>query len=204
MNIFKKMKINTAVSALVTIIVGVVFVMNPSASTRFLALFAGILVILAGVIDLIAYLRHSGNPYVPHNELLTGVLKLIVGIFMLTHSATIISLISYVFSIYVIIDGIKGLDNVITLAKVKAGGWGVHLIFSLVLTIAGIVMLFNPIETASTVMVWMGIILIFDGITALITLIRLKQFGKEIKRTFKDIEDEANGNIIDVEAEEKE
>ena len=203
MNFFKKLKLNAAVSAIVTLIVGIVFCVNPQGSSEFLALFAGILVIIAGVFDLFIYLKNSGNPFVTHNELLTGVLKLIIGVFMFTHTETIITLISYIFSIYVIIDGIRNFDNSITLKKVNAGGWFINMILSLLLAAAGIVMLFNPMETAGTAVVWMGVILIIDALSAIFTLIRLKQFGNEIRREFKAVQDEIDGNIIDVEAKER-
>lgn len=199
MEFIKKLSMNAVITAILTVVVGIVFIVNPSGSTDFIVMLLGVILLIAGIFDLIMYLKNAGNPFVTRNELLTGVLKLILAVFILRKPDSIVTLISFMFSIYVIIDGLKGLSNAVTLGRIKAGGWIVNLILSIAIIIAGAVLLFNPMEAVGTAATIMGIILVVDGLSALFTLIRLKQLGVEIRRTFKDVKDEIDGNIIDEE-----
>lgn len=89
------------------------------------------------------------------------------------------------------------MENASQLRWAGVNGWMLNMILAVVITAAGVIMLFKPISAASSAAIFVGIILIVNGITELFTIYQLKKIGKEFYRTVKDMKDEIDGNIID-------
>ncbi|MCC8104085.1 MAG: DUF308 domain-containing protein [Clostridiales bacterium] len=131
-------------------------------------------------------------------SLFGGVIKCVLGLFAVTHTGTIITLLTYILSVFVIIGGVNCLESSMQLKKAHVSAWGINMALSAVILAAGIFMLFFPFDAASTAIIIVGVILIADGLNELFTSWRLKKIGKEFGKTIKEIKDEIDGNIIDM------
>ena len=131
-----------------------------------------------------------------------GILLIIIGIFVLTHVDFTVTIFSYIFSFYIIVDAISGIENSFLLKNLGASNWFINLILSCVLIAAGVYMLFNPSSAVATASVWMGIILILDGVESIVLVARIRSMGDRFYRNMRDMVDELRGNIIDEAADE--
>ncbi|MCD8023855.1 MAG: DUF308 domain-containing protein [Lachnospiraceae bacterium] len=198
MELFKKIRVNLTVNAILTILVGILFVVNPTGTTGTIALIAGIAILVSGIIDISRYVSGRDYALMMSGSLFGGVIKCVLGLFMITHTGTIITLLTYILSVFVIIGGVNCLENATQLKKANVSGWAVNMVLSVLILIAGIWMLFYPFDAVSTAITIVGVILIADGLNELFTSWRMKKIGRDFRQTMKDIQDEMNDNIIDM------
>jgi len=198
MELFKKIRVNMTVNAVLTILIGILFVLNPGGTGSTIALIAGIAILVSGIGDIIRYISDREYGFLMSGSLFGGVIKCVLGLFAVTHTGTIITLLTYILSVFVIIGGVNCLESSIQLKKAHVSAWGLNMALSAVILAAGIFMLFFPFDAASTAIIIVGVILIADGLNELFTSWRMKKIGKEFGRTIKEIKDEIDGNIIDM------
>ncbi|MCD7842512.1 MAG: DUF308 domain-containing protein [Lachnospiraceae bacterium] len=198
MELFKKIRVNLTVNAVLTILIGVLFVLNPTGTGGTIALIAGIAILISGITDIIRYVSDREYGFLMSGSLFGGVLKCILGLFAVTHTGTIITLLSYILSVFVIIGGVNCLENATQLKRAEVSGWAVNMALSVAILIAGIFMLFFPFDAASTAITIVGIILIADGLNELFTAHRMRKINGDFKKVMKDIRDEFDDNIIDM------
>lgn len=197
MEFLKKIRVNAVVNGVLLILMGLLFILFPYRASSTIAVIAGIVVLCIGVFDVLRYVTAGGYSYYVQGSLFQGVVKIVLGIFILTHTDTMVALFSYVFSIFIIVSGVTCMENSLQLKQAGVSSWILTLVLSVLETGAGIVMLFHPVGTASTAALIIGILLLVEGVTQLLTLYQLKKIRKDFFRTLKDIQDEIDGNIID-------
>ncbi len=104
MKTLKKIKLDMWINAIMTVLLGVLFIIKPYDSFKVIAVIAGIMILCSGIFDLFYDLKFRLNTYFMQGLLFEGILKCILGIFIITHAGITIVLFSYVFSIFIIIN----------------------------------------------------------------------------------------------------
>ena len=197
MEFLKKLRVNAILNGVLTILMGLLFIIFPYSAGSIVVVIAGIAVLCIGIFDILRYFTAGGYSYYVRGSLFMGVVKIVLGIFIFTHTDIMLALFSYVFSIFIIVSGVSSMENSVQLKQAGLSGWLLTMVLSVLVTAAGIVMLFHPIGAASTASMLIGVILLADGATELLTLYQLKKIKKDFFRTWKEIRDEIDGNIID-------
>lgn len=174
MSFFEKIRINAAMNSILLIIVGLMFWINPVGSSSMIISIVGIAVVVSGISDLIRYF--SARDYVGfgNSALVTGIIKLVLGCYTYTHTGTLISLFSYIISIFILVSGINSMENAMQLRRSNVRGWLVSAILAGLVIFYGIYMLFRPFGAASAAMSIVGIVLLVQGVTDLIAINRMK------------------------------
>lgn len=196
--LFKRIRINAVINAILTVFVGILFIVNPYATGTTLAVLIGIVILCSGIIDIIRFFSAREAAYFLQGSLFAGVIKAVIGIFLFTHTDKMLELFAYIFSVIIIVNGINCLQGAIQLRQVKVRGWMIHMILSAAIIAGGIIMFFTPFSTAVTAIVITGYFLVIDGVTELVTVIRVRKVGKEFVRSAKQFYDELEGDIIDM------
>ena len=203
MNYFKRLGWITVLSSIIMIIAGVLFCVRPFMVTETLTKVIGIMLIANGVLTILHYFSSRAlSGFFLKGNMARGILLIIIGIFVLTHVDFTVAIFSYIFSFYIIVDAISGIENSFLLKNLGASNWFINLILSCVLIAAGVYMLFNPSSAVATASVWMGIILILDGVESIVLVARIRSMGDRFYRNMRDMVDELRGNIIDEAADE--
>ena len=203
MNYFKRLGWITVLSSIIMIIAGVLFCVRPFMVTETLTKVIGIMLIANGVLTILHYFSSRAlSGFFLKGNMARGILLIIIGIFVLTHVDFTVAIFSYIFSFYIIVDAISGIENSFLLKNLGASNWFINLILSCVLIAAGVYMLFNPSSAVATASLWIGIILILDGFEGIVLVTRIKSMGDRFYRNMKDMVDELRGNIIDEASDE--
>lgn len=198
MNYFKRLGWITVISSVLMILAGVMFCVRPFMATETLTKVIGIMLIGNGVLTILHYFSSRAlSGFFLKGNMARGILLIIIGIFVLTHVDFTMTIFSYIFSFYVIVDAISGIENAFLLKNLGAANWFVNLILSCALIAAGVYMLFNPASALATASVWIGIILIVDGFEGIVLVTRIKSMGDRFYRNMRDMVDELRGNIVD-------
>lgn len=199
MEFLKKIRMHAILSSVLTILIGLLFVLFPYSAGSTIAMLAGIAILCLGVFDVVRYFTAGGYSWYVRESLFIGILKLILGIYVVTHTDTVMTLFSYIFGIFIIVSGITSLQDSFRIKDAGVSGWGLTMCLSILVAAAGVIMLFCPIEAASTAAAFIGVALLAEGAVNLLTLWQLKKIKNDFLQDLKDIQDERNGNIIDME-----
>lgn len=113
---------------------------------------------------------------------------LVTGFLFIRNPSSVIGMTSVLIGLVLIFNGIAHIQSSLVLKDYGYGRWTYSLIYSLLITVIGVVLLWNPINTVSTVLKICGALLIIQAAS---TLISQYQIGKLAKAV-----DKANG-IVD-------
>ena len=185
---FQKIKLEVIVTAVLAIILGILFIVMPNESADTLCTVSGILLICAGVVAIVAFIAYG---FVFGGYLLIlGIALILSGIFCLTYPVIVTELLTIIFGIYIIVDGTTSLVDSIYCARAHIKGW-IFLTLLAILSIAlGTVVMFG---TFDTIMIFAGYCLIIDGIC---DIIEVTVFSHKIKTAKKKILEDRD--IIDM------
>ena len=124
-------------------------------------------------------------------------MKCVLGIFIFTHAGITTVLFSYVFSIYIIINGIICMETVIYMQRTFEVNCRKYVILSCFVVLGGIIMMFFSPNTVKTAAIMTGIIFIINAVIDGVILYRIHKISRQCAEKIQDTVDELSGNIID-------
>ena len=180
---FTKLKWEKLVTAIVAIVLGIVFVADPNGSGDAVCKVAGVAMIVLAAAMLIRYFTSA--QLFPENLIFSAVL-LLLGIFFIAKSGVVMTVLGLFFGIFLVIDGASKIRDGIDAAKAKMQGWWIWFILALMTIVLGILVMFGE-----SVMTLLGVSLIVDGVSDIVTTLWLsagvRKVKKEIEKDEKDL-----------------
>lgn len=180
---FTKLKWEKLVTAIVAIVLGIVFVADPNGSGDAVCKVAGVAMIVLAAAMLIRYFTSA--QLFPENLIFSAVL-LLLGIFFIAKSGVVMTVLGLFFGIFLVIDGASKVRDGIDAAKAKIQGWWIWFILALLTIVLGILVMFGE-----SVMTLLGVSLIVDGVSDIVTTLWLsagvRKVKKEIEKDEKDL-----------------
>ena len=180
---FTKLKWEKLVTAIVAIVLGIVFVADPNGSGNAVCKVAGVAMIVLAAAMLIRYF--SSAQLFPENLIFSAVL-LLLGIFFIAKSGVVMTVLGLFFGIFLVIDGASKIRDGIDAAKAKIQGWWIWFILALLTIVLGVLVMFGE-----SVMTLLGVSLIVDGVSDIVTTLWLsagvRKVKKEIEKDEKDL-----------------
>ena len=177
---FKALKWRSLIVAFSAILLGLLFILTPQASADVICYVAGILLLASG--------RLFGS-----YALVSGIVLLVCGVFCLLRPEIIQGLLTVLFGVFLVIDGMMTLQDGVDCARARLAGWWVPALLGAVTIALGCVVLFGKFDS---IMLLAGISLIADGVFDLIVTLA---FSKRIRTAREKLRIYANGPIIDSE-----
>lgn len=180
---FTKLKWEKLVTAIVAIVLGIVFVADPNGSGDAVCKVAGVAMLVLAAAMLIRYFTSA--QLFPENLIFSAVL-LLLGIFFIAKSGVVMTVLGLFFGIFLVIDGASKIRDGIDAAKAKMQGWWIWFILALLTIVLGILVMFGE-----SVMTLLGVSLIVDGVSDIVTTLWLsagvRKVKKEIEKDEKDL-----------------
>ena len=160
---FKCLKWRNLIIAFSAILIGLLFILTPQTSADVICYVAGILLLASGIAAVVSYLasRRLFGSY----ALVSGIVLLVCGVFCLLRPEVIQGLLTVIFGVFLVIDGMVTLQDGIDCARAKLGGWWVLAALAVITIALGCVILFGKFDS---IMLLAGISLIVDGVFDLI------------------------------------
>lgn len=180
---FTKLKWEKLVTAIVAIVLGIVFVADPNGSGDAVCKVAGVAMIVLAAAMLIRYF--TSKQLFPENLIFSAVL-LLLGIFFIAKSGVVMTVLGLFFGIFLVIDGASKIRDGIDAAKAKIQGCWIWFLLALLTIVLGVLVMFGE-----SVMTLLGISLIVDGVSDIVTTLWLsagvRKVKKEIEKDEKDL-----------------
>lgn len=142
----KKSAWSSATESLITLILGILFIIWPDAMMQAVAYIIGGFLIIRGTYNIMVYFMDN-NVY--SNLLLSGVISTLVGIVALVMGPNIANVFRIVVGVFLIYESLVHLNNAIKLHHAGVNLWRVVAVFALVILVLGIFVVFN--ETAAVI-----------------------------------------------------
>ena len=188
---FKALKWRSLIIAFSAILLGLLFILTPQASANVICYVAGILLLASGIAAIASYLV-SGRLFGSY-ALVSGIVLLVCGVFCLLRPEVIQGLLTVIFGVFLVIDGMMTLQDGVDCARAKLTGWWVLAVLGVITIVLGCVVLFGKFDS---IMLLAGISLIADGVFDLIAIFA---FSSRIRKARETLRIYANGPIIDAE-----
>ncbi|MGL5317135.1 MAG: DUF308 domain-containing protein [Bacteroidales bacterium] len=157
-----------ALRGILTILLGFVFIAWPSLVINYLVTVLGTLLVLSSALPML-YAGFKG-----YGIQWANTPSLIVGILLLAFPSFFVSVIMYVLGIILILAGLNQLLTYHAMKKNESNIPGYYYIFPAIILLSGIIIIFNPVNTLATMLVYFGVIIVFYGITEVIAALRAR------------------------------
>ena len=176
----KSTKIWLALAGILLILMGIYCICHPATTLFKTAWIIGLLTLVTGIAKLVftfrtqAFMPNSGT------RMLSGLLLLILGFFILGHKLFATLSLPIVFALWVLVEGIIIAVQSFDYKKVGFPSWWVILILGIAGAVLGVFGLRNPEVTAKTLSTFIGIAVIVLGIAHLVALCGIKKIEKQV------------------------
>lgn len=169
---FKK---NTLINAVIYIIVGILLVLFPSAVLKSIVYIIALAAAAMGIIRIISFFSNKQAGTFYNFDFITGVFLLLFALILVVFARAVISIIPIIIGIILAITGALHLVQAFNIDK-AAGGTRIFMyIYSALLLIAGLFIIFNPFGVSILLAKIIGVIFIITAIGELATYISLRK-----------------------------
>lgn len=182
-----KSGISAVVVIAIEILIGIFLLMNPEAFMRTIIIIAGIGLLVLGVVLLARYITGQKDASAGFGILIGAIISLILGLVCIFASQGIewmIEVFIWVCGIFLIIAGVIKIVSFFNVrgAGYASGGTVLLLVSGIVMTIFGILMVFHPFQSLSTLLRIGGVVLIVEAVFDLISfIVTMKNAPREVK-----------------------
>ena len=142
----------------------------------------GAVVLACAAVQLIRYFVVERGVFQSQLTLISGIICLALGAFLILRSDIVVSILPIVFGLFVIFDSISRVQNALDLRRCGYSSWKSFLLLPVLSVVLGVIMILNPFGTMETLVMAIGIILIVEGsinlLSALYTVLAVRRFAK--------------------------
>lgn len=181
-NMYKRMIIYSLLTALLTIIIGIVLLLLPNATNKVVGIIVGIIFLIEGINSVYKYFHREGAKLYNLN-LIFGVLYALLGVVIILYPFTVVEFVTVCLGIYMIINGASKVNYALWLKKGNEESWLITLATGILIAIVGILVIFNPFASL-TLTKLAGAFLIITGILDFMDTILFRNRSKEIMEIF--------------------
>ena len=160
-NEIKKSAWSTILESLSILVLGILFVAWPDMMVKIVSYVVGAIFIIKGAFQIINYFMENGQKDYFNNNLLMGVISVLIGIAALVAGEGIANIFRIIVGIFIIYESLVRINTAVKLYSAGVSIWKYILIIALAVLVLGIFVTFNDI---TTVIGWMMIIAGLIGI----------------------------------------
>ena len=189
----KKFLRSSIITSTVLIMLGFLLIFQSETTIMMISYVIGGVLVAIGVLALIRYVRAGESPALRNElDIVYGTVTIIFGIIIIKNYQIIASIIPAVIGIAIIISSAGKLNYAFQLKTEENRMWKTTMILSIISTIFGVILLFNPFKAAMGIMKIIGVFIIIYAILDLISTIAIKsnvsRIQKAVEETITDAE----------------
>ena len=188
----KSKKLDLVLTALVFVALGIVLLVWPGTTGKIVCMVLGVAFLVYGVCQVVGFFLRkdegwgSGVVY-----LLSGLCTLMLAWLMLSNDGKgVMAIVPLVLGAAVVVDSCISLKRAFQLKELGMERWWIMALLSVVTLVFGLVVMFNPFESALLVIRILGGVLIYQGVSDLVSVGRLSYYGKRILEELGAVEGE--------------
>ena len=163
MKLVRCAKTGNIVSGTAFFILGVILMLYPDASLRWLSRAIGVVMLTSGIIRLVGYFSKDLYYLAFQFDFALGILSILFGAILVFKPAVFISTVQIIMGVFALVNGLFALQTAMDSKKFGMRYWWILLAFSVVSSVTGLVLIISPFKTAVAVITLTGITLLITG-----------------------------------------
>ena len=179
---------SSMISSLALIALAILLIVQSEATIIAISYVIGGVLVAVGVLAEINYIKNAKEK-IADLDIVYGVACIILGILVITNPKAIAGVIPFVIGFIIIINSAIKLQYSLELKKEKNDLWLSTLILSMIMTVCGIVLVFNPFQGAIFLTRIVGIFILIYAVLDLISTF-------VIRNTFNQIQNAINDTVV--------
>ena len=195
--LMKKAFKSSIITSVFLLILGLLLIIASEATIISISYVIGSILILIGVIGMINYIRSFNSELRNELDLIYGLVTIILGMLIITNPKAIASIIPFILGLIIIISSATKLHYAFQLKSDNNELWKSTLGLSILTTVLGVVLLFNPFSGAVAITKIVGGIIVAYAVLDIISSLTIR---KNVMNIQKAIENGVEANIT-IEAE---
>ncbi len=175
-NLLKKTGWADIIMNIIFAIVGVFMIIKTDSATKIISFIIGGIFIVIGIIKIVDYFIAKGNYDLYNYDLVYGIIAIIIGLITATCGNLIESILRIMIGVWMIYSGLLRLVLSLKLHKGNVNIWGMSLILSIIIIVAGLYMLFQ----SSALVLTAGIMILIYSISDLIESVIFMKYVNDL------------------------
>lgn len=172
--LFVKIKNLSLITIIAGLVIGILLLLQPGETVQLVSMLCGITIIMLGVGAWISYFSKVKSTILA----ILGTLSIISGIILCVKYKSIISVVLFLFGIFILISGIVDFVSAIEAKRNDLKSWIVSLIMAAATIILGLLVIVNPFDSMLVITRLLGAGLIIYAVMDLISFIQIKKIVK--------------------------
>ncbi len=187
MKYIKSFKDTFAISGVVTFIIGLLLLIYPDFTGKALCYMLSAVLIIKGGMGIFNRYRNKSLPSPVPFEIFGDALTILLGLFIALRSEFVISIIPFVFGVFLLMSGITSLQKGLMLKSMGYPQWKTSIIFTATKLVLALAIMMNPFSTALTLTRFIGGCLVYDGISGLVTFYETIKAKNKYEKAQEDL-----------------
>lgn len=185
--ILKSTKLGIALTAILSIIFGIVLLLYPQMTTNAICYALGVVLVICAVFHIFLYFKFKNKNHLGTLNLLVAIITGVLGIWVISNPKTVIQMIPIIFGVILIIEGIVDIKQSFELKNLFYENWWIAIMLALINMGFAALIVMEPFQNAKAIAIINGISFIYNGISCIWILLRLNKASKEIKKSLNTI-----------------
>ena len=178
----KNLKWNLILMSLLYLALGIFLLAVPGTALNIVCYALGAVVLICAAVQLVRYFTASHKVFQSQFTLISGLVCLGLGGFLLLRSDIVVRILPVVFGLFVLFDSLGRIQNALELRRCGYASWKWFILLALLSVVLGGIMIFDPFAAMETLVMGIGIILIVEGAFnlggAIYTALAIRRFNK--------------------------
>ena len=167
------------IRGIIAVIAGGLAVFLPDLTLNSVVVYIGILILLGGVVSFIFAIR-SKEKSNRNFLIMQALFNVVIGVLFLAAPATIVNIFGIIVGIGFLVIG--GFQLIVAFNIIRNYRWSwFYFIISVLVIIAGVIMLSNPFKAAETILIFTGVLLLVYGIGEIFMALKLGKKPKSMQ-----------------------
>lgn len=196
----KKFFSSSLITSIILIILGVLLICQSEATILAIAYLIGGIILALGLVSAIKFFKNLNNEKKGDLDLVYGIISVILGIIVVKNPEAIASIMPVILGISIIISSATKLQYAFELKANDNNLWKTTMVLSIISTLCGLVLLFNPFKAISYFTKVVGIFIIIYAVLDMVSTYTIK---RNVKIFQKSIEEGVTEAIVIKEEETK-
>ena len=150
------------------ILAGISCVANPGSALNGLTFLLGLVVLIAGIVDLVIFAAGRNLMFGAGWFLLDGIFTVLMAVFIFGNRLFTALTLPFILGMWLLFSGISKFVNSFDLRRMGVSGWGWFTALGIVLTLAGFSAFADPVSGAAAIGALTGWFLILQGISSIV------------------------------------
>ena len=178
---------SSIITSIILMVLGILLVFQSETTIMTISYVIGGILVAVGALALIRYVRNGQGPeYRNELDIIYGIVTIIFGMIIIKNYQAIASIIPIVIGIGIIISSAGKLNYAFQLKATQNPIWKTTMVISIISTICGVILLFNPFTAALGIMKIIGVFIIIYAILDITSTIAIKSSVTKIHKAMEE------------------